>query len=88
MISPERARILVTTSVIVATLSRVEGRQCGTVRQIQVSFAEPRRSYTKGWAMYRLTLGCKPIPNRSASTVKSNVASQPIAAKPGAPVAA
>jgi transposase len=43
-------------TVIVATLPRVECRQCGTVRQIQVSFAEPRRSYTKGWARYALEL--------------------------------
>lgn len=43
-------------TVIVACLPRVECRQCATVRQIQVGFAEPRRSFTKGWAKHALEL--------------------------------
>lgn len=43
-------------TVIVATLPRVECRDCGVVRQIKVGFADPRRSYTKGWANYALQL--------------------------------
>ncbi|MFT5523279.1 MAG: transposase, partial [Pirellulaceae bacterium] len=43
-------------TVIVAKLPRVQCRQCQVVRQIKVGFAEPRRSYTKGWAKYALEL--------------------------------
>ncbi len=43
-------------TVIVATLPRVQCRDCGVVRQIKVGFADPRRSYTTGWANYALQL--------------------------------
>ncbi len=43
-------------TVIVATLPRVKCRDCGTLRQIKVGFAEPRRTFTKGWAKYALQL--------------------------------
>jgi len=41
---------------VVANLPRVECRVCQVVRQIKVGFAEPRRSFTKGWAKYALEL--------------------------------
>lgn len=41
---------------IVVDLPRVECRQCQTVRQIKIGFAEPRRSYTKALAEYVLDL--------------------------------
>jgi transposase len=41
---------------IIANLPRVECRQCALVRQISVGFAEPRRSFTKGWAKHALEL--------------------------------
>lgn len=43
-------------ATIVAQLPRVKCHQCGLVRQIEVGFAEPRRSYTKGWAKHALQL--------------------------------
>lgn len=43
-------------TVVVATLPRVQCRDCGVVRQIQVRFADARRSYTKDWAKYALQL--------------------------------
>jgi transposase len=43
-------------TVIVATLPRVQCRDCGIVRQIKVGFADERRSYTKHWANYALQL--------------------------------
>jgi transposase len=43
-------------TLIIADLPRVECRQCGLVRQIAVGFAEPRRSFTKGWAKHALEL--------------------------------
>jgi len=43
-------------SSIVANLPRVQCRQCGLVRQMSVGFAEPRRSFTKGWAKHALDL--------------------------------
>ncbi len=43
-------------TVVVATLPRVQCGDCGTLRQIEVGFAEPRRSFTKGWARYALQL--------------------------------
>jgi transposase len=43
-------------TVIVATLPRVKCRDCGALRQINVGFSNPRRSYTKGWAKYALQL--------------------------------
>lgn len=47
------------STVIVAKLPRVECRDCGVVRQIQVGFAEPRRSFTKGWAKLQPTCRSK-----------------------------
>ena len=41
-------------TVIVATLPRVQCRDCQVVRQIKVGFAEERRTYTKDWAKYAL----------------------------------
>ncbi len=46
-------------TTIVAQLPRVRCHQCGLVRQIEVGFAEPRRSYTKGWAKHALELSRK-----------------------------
>lgn len=43
-------------TVIVATLPRVQCRDCGVVRQIKLGFADERRSYTKSWAKYALQL--------------------------------
>lgn len=43
-------------TVIVATLPRVACRDCGVVRQINVGFAEPRRTFTKRWSQYALQL--------------------------------
>lgn len=43
-------------TIIVASLPRVECRQCGVVRQIQIGFADFRRRFTKGWAKYALQL--------------------------------
>jgi len=41
---------------IVATLPRLECKECGAVRQIEVGFAQPRRGYTKAFAQYVLDL--------------------------------
>lgn len=41
---------------IIVDLPRVECRQCHLVRQIEIGFAEPRRSYTKALARYILDL--------------------------------
>lgn len=43
-------------TIIVATLPRVQCRDCGALRQINVGFADPRRSFTKQWAKYALQL--------------------------------
>jgi len=43
-------------TVLVATLPRVQCGDCGALRQIKVGFAEPRRTFTKGWARYALQL--------------------------------
>jgi transposase len=43
------------TSVILP-IPRVECRACGLVRQVEVPFAEPRRSYTKSFERYVLEL--------------------------------
>lgn len=43
-------------TVVVATLPRVQCRHCGVIRQIKVSFADMRRTYTKHWANYALQL--------------------------------
>jgi len=41
---------------IVLALPRVECRQCGLIRQVEVGLAEPRRSYTKAFERYALDL--------------------------------
>jgi transposase len=41
---------------IVLPIPRVKCQRCGIVRQVPVSFAEPRRSYTKSFARYVLEL--------------------------------
>ena len=44
---------------LIATLPRVECRDCHVVRQIKLGFAEPRRTVTKAWAQYALELSRK-----------------------------
>src|SRR5262249_45273891 len=41
---------------IVRPIPRVECLDCGRVRQVQVPFADPRRSYTKAFERYALEL--------------------------------
>jgi transposase len=41
---------------LVLPIPRVECRACGVVRQVDVSFADPRRSYTKAFERYVLEL--------------------------------
>ncbi len=41
---------------IVLPIPRVACRACGVVRQVAVTFAEPRRTYTKSFARYALEL--------------------------------
>ena len=41
---------------VVLAIPRLECKECGLVRQAEVTFAEPRRSYTKGFARYVLEL--------------------------------
>jgi transposase len=41
---------------VVFPIPRVECRACGVVRQVVVSFADPRRSYTKSFERYALEL--------------------------------
>jgi transposase len=41
---------------IVLPIPRVECRACGAVRQVEVPFADPRRSYTKSFERYALEL--------------------------------
>ena len=43
-------------TLIVAQLPRVQCRDCGVIRQIEVGFADPRRTFTKAWAKYALQL--------------------------------
>jgi transposase len=38
-------------------IPRVECQACGVVRQVEVSFADPRRSYTRSFERYALELG-------------------------------
>jgi transposase len=40
----------------ILAIPRVECRACGAVRQVEVRFADPRRSYTKGFERYALEL--------------------------------
>jgi len=42
---------------VVLPIPRVECRSCGAVRQVEVSFADPRRSYTSSFERYALELG-------------------------------
>src|SRR3954453_21905808 len=41
---------------LVLPVPRVECRACGVVRQVEVTFADPRRSYTKAFERYVLGL--------------------------------
>ena len=41
---------------LVLSVPRVECRACGVVRQVDVTFADPRRSYTKAFQRYVLDL--------------------------------
>ena len=41
---------------VVLPIPRVECRACGVVRQVEVPFADPRRSYTKAFERYALEL--------------------------------
>ena len=41
---------------VIADIPRVQCRDCDVVRQINIGFAAPRRSYTKAWARYALEL--------------------------------
>src|SRR6516162_7456933 len=43
-------------TTVVLPVPRVECRTCGLVRQVKVSFADPRRSYTKSFQRYVLEL--------------------------------
>jgi transposase len=43
-------------TVVVLPISRVECRACGAVRQVEVPFADPRRSYTRAFERYALEL--------------------------------
>lgn len=43
-------------TLVVAQLPRVQCRDCDVVRQIEVGFAQPRRTFTKAWAKYALQL--------------------------------
>src|SRR3954469_4850114 len=42
---------------VVLPIPRVECQVCGAVRQVEVSFADPRRSYTSSFERYALELG-------------------------------
>lgn len=44
------------STCVISDLPRVECRACETVRQIKISFAEPRRTYTRSFARYALEL--------------------------------
>ncbi len=44
------------TTSLVRPLPRVECRACGVVRQVDITFADPRRSYTKAFERYVLEL--------------------------------
>jgi transposase len=43
-------------TIVVFSIPRVECQACGRVRQVDVSFADPRRSYTKSFERYALEL--------------------------------
>jgi transposase len=42
---------------IALPIPRVECRRCGVVRQVEISFADPRRTYTRAFERYALELG-------------------------------
>ncbi len=44
------------TTAVVLPIPRVECRACGVVRQVEVPFADPRRTYTRGFERYALEL--------------------------------
>src|SRR4051812_8677367 len=44
------------TTAVVLPIPRVECRACGVVRQVEVLFADPRRTYTKAFERYALEL--------------------------------
>jgi transposase len=44
------------TTLVVLPIPRVECSNCGAVRQVEVSFADPRRTYTKAFERYALEL--------------------------------
>ena len=44
------------TTAVVLPIPRVECRACGVVRQVEVPFAEARRTYTRGFERYALEL--------------------------------
>ncbi len=44
-------------TAVVLPIPRVECRACGVVRQVEVPFADPRRSYTRSFERYALELG-------------------------------
>jgi transposase len=43
-------------TIVALPIPRVECPSCGIVRQVEVSFADPRRSYTKTFERYALEL--------------------------------
>src|SRR5688572_14343614 len=43
-------------TAVALPIPRVECRACGAVRQVEVPFADPRRSYTKSFERYALEL--------------------------------
>jgi len=44
------------TTAVVLPIPRVECRACGVVRQVEVPFADPRRTYTRAFERYALEL--------------------------------
>jgi transposase len=44
------------TTIVTLPIPRVECPACGVVRQVEVSFADPRRTYTKAFERYALEL--------------------------------
>ncbi len=43
-------------TILVFSIPRVACRACGVIRQVEVSFADPRRSYSKAFERYALEL--------------------------------
>ena len=42
---------------VASRIPRVECRRCGVVRQVEIGFADPRRTYTRAFERYALELG-------------------------------